>query len=802
MIYTFIAGVNRSSDITWNSMNSNASLQERADTFNFAMFDNRPSIYDDIKVYNGTEIVTVGSNYVTVQDLYSFKSVFRVGDSIFVGINTSDEAKYTISSIDEDTNKITFSTSLSGISVGELIGHRVFGGNVIETIDNNLKILDNIIYEIKCVDYTKLFDKGQVVDTFADRTARYMINSICNDFINYNHLVDAFDYASDGDIQSAWTNGAGAQLPTTDSNSPYEKDHWGVFSIDTTAAAQWWQFSPSSSNVSVFTGSNSGLPTKGKIGFWIKTTNKANIQYFRIYIGNDASNRIYTDSLRIVDDVTSDSTPIYIELDLVNDFTNVDGTPDWTAFDYVVFDAKTTASTATVKIAGLRFLENEHFRHYPYVEDGPTFDAANINYLKPVSVIQKLAKESGYFWYIDYEKNIRFFAQTTNAAPFAINSSNDYFEDLSIKIDSKNLKNYQLILGGEDTSTSYTNEIKKGDNAKRDFSVGHKFADLSINLDNNTDTNAAEAGTTTTNIKITGHGLETGDCIVNRTRSNIAREITKVDANNFTVEAISGQTTGDTISFFSVAQTVGIEGIVDSTTVDYVYNSNGQSIRAGDNTTTLSDTDFIQVKYKERFPIITAAQNGPAISAIQSTLGYTDGIFRGKVMKEPNIKSSTEAQLLAGAEVEKYGNSIIEANFTTHVFGLQPGQEIVITDTTSGRNVNQAFMIQKVIATVEAGKYFKYKVMCSSVLYGIVEFFQQLLKATSEIEIDENAVPINLIQNAETITVSDIATSKSKNPQTESVGVGESVATTVVTPPFQYGPGGSPQGVYNLSEYG
>lgn len=57
----------------------------------------------------------------------------------------------------------------------------------------------------------------------------------------------------------------------------------------------------------------------------------------------------------------------------------------------------------------------------------------------------------------------------------------------------------------------------------------------------------AESGTTTTNIKWTAHGLVNGDRIINKTRSGEIREITFVDADNFTVETITGQTVGDEI---------------------------------------------------------------------------------------------------------------------------------------------------------------------------------------------------------------------------------------------------------------
>jgi len=57
----------------------------------------------------------------------------------------------------------------------------------------------------------------------------------------------------------------------------------------------------------------------------------------------------------------------------------------------------------------------------------------------------------------------------------------------------------------------------------------------------------AETGTTTTNIKLTSHGLSTGDYIVNFTRSDAKRQITVVDINNITVTSITGQTSNDII---------------------------------------------------------------------------------------------------------------------------------------------------------------------------------------------------------------------------------------------------------------
>lgn len=61
------------------------------------------------------------------------------------------------------------------------------------------------------------------------------------------------------------------------------------------------------------------------------------------------------------------------------------------------------------------------------------------------------------------------------------------------------------------------------------------------------ESDTSEVGTTTTNIKMTNHGMLTGDYIINTSRSNAVRQITKVDTNNITVALVASQTTGDTI---------------------------------------------------------------------------------------------------------------------------------------------------------------------------------------------------------------------------------------------------------------
>lgn len=65
----------------------------------------------------------------------------------------------------------------------------------------------------------------------------------------------------------------------------------------------------------------------------------------------------------------------------------------------------------------------------------------------------------------------------------------------------------------------------------------------------------AESGTTTTNIKITAHGLSDNDVIYNATR-DAYRLVTVVDVDNLTVSSVTSQTTDDVIVAFTKGSTI------------------------------------------------------------------------------------------------------------------------------------------------------------------------------------------------------------------------------------------------------
>jgi hypothetical protein len=809
MIYYYINNTDRSGDIKEQSLTIDNQLQQRTDQAYFTVFQGtKPSENQNVRIFKGDKIVSAVGAVITLKGYFQRNvGIFYAGQKLHIRINDADEEIVEVLSYVESTLTLTLVSAPTGvISVDDKIGEIIFGGVVSRVEDSNVDVLQNLEYDITCVDYLKIVDKKLISDTWESRDSRYIINDICNNFINYNHELDQMDYATNGDIQGEWIeSGAGAN-PTTDDTSPYEADHWGVF-LNNTGASATWEASPASSNVSFFTGANTGTPTQGKIGFWIKIDDITKVSTLKVRVGSSSGNYAESGNSAIIDQVTANNTPFYIELDLLD--MSITGVPDWTACDYLAFVCTGTASY-TFKVAGIRLLQDYYFKHYPYVYTTAAIDDIRSPQLKVSALLQLLAKTFEYVWWVDYDRYIHFEPISTSLAPFQITNTSNNFTDLSIEVDQSQLGNRIIVRGGTKPSDNLYSQVFQGNNVLREWLMKNEFlfSGFTIKVDNNSTTHAAEVGTTTTNIKITGHGLSTGDHVVNRTRG-VVRQITKVDNDNFTVEIVTAQTNGDTISYFSVSKTLGIDGVSDPTAYNYLGNQDQKSIKSVPTETTLTSSDYIRFSYYERIPIQLQYQDSASINALK-VLGFGDGIFDLDPYTDRNIDSIGTALVIAQAKVTEFSNPTIKGNFETDQCGLQAGQSIRITD--SYRSIDDDYVIQRVKTIIIGGKYkdyTKYKVQIGTTLFGIIEFFQKLLATQDRIELNTDEVVETYVTAdeqvdcSETNSVAKEGDENAKNTETvESDDSNQSVDWTSGTWKYEPSVGQTLPTRFNLADYG
>jgi len=135
---------------------------------------------------------------------------------------------------------------------------------------------------------------------------------------------------------------------------------------------------------------------------------------------------------------------------------------------------------------------------------------------------------------------------------------------------------------------------------------------------------------------------------------------------------------------------------------------------------------------------------------------------------------------------------------------FQPGQLLTVNLPTWGISTDTEYVIQEVgITLVEDGSNieYNYSITFGGRLLGVSEFLESLAGEEHVILATEEIERIEAVQ--ETATISETVTLE---PNTEDVSetatVSEDITRTNFTPPFQYGPGGSPQGVWNSSEWG
>lgn len=137
-------------------------------------------------------------------------------------------------------------------------------------------------------------------------------------------------------------------------------------------------------------------------------------------------------------------------------------------------------STADVIIADLITQLNE-------VAD-ETFTGNNVN--APIDIssigfnrltvrqcIDKIAQLLNYYWYIDYDKDIHFFAKNSEVAPFSITDDNGNFlyDSLEVTEDLNQIRNVVLLEGAEIEGTTRV-EIYNAVENQRAFPLANKYA--------------------------------------------------------------------------------------------------------------------------------------------------------------------------------------------------------------------------------------------------------------------------------------------------------------------------------------
>lgn len=189
----------------------------------------------------------------------------------------------------------------------------------------------------------------------------------------------------------------------------------------------------------------------------------------------------------------------------------------------------------------------------------------------------------------------------------------------------------------------------------------------------------------------------------------------------------------------SVTQTVGIDFLDDDASFDVMWNFNEKYLRwtIGNEPTS---GDVIEITGTPLFPILVNVPDNDSIGEF--------GVYEHAI-RDTTIRSDDEAIERAIAEINAYGNSIVEGSFKTYEPGLRAGQVITITD--SFRNIDENVLIQSVSlrSITPSGDRLEHNVKYATLkTIGILDFLQEQI-------LDENIREGTLEQLLSLVRVQD-----------------------------------------------
>ena len=248
----------------------------------------------------------------------------------------------------------------------------------------------------------------------------------------------------------------------------------------------------------------------------------------------------------------------------------------------------------------------------------------------------------------------------------------------------------------------------------------------------------------------------------------------------------------------STVASIKVNGVAKAFSLDvnekdadvFVYSYSGQSFKTTEGTPVYTVSDTIVIQYYPRVPIIIKRQSAPSIAELVLLEGG-DGVHEHTI-KDASILSKSEAYARADQELEEYGYALVTGTVQTRsgLLGgslFVPGQYLNVTFPSYGINTSTAFLIQEVLTSLTEDETTSVTQYFYEIRFGGKRVsFERILESLTSPK--EDVADVDKVLTIEQLT--------------DRVGMTHNTATILKqTPPFKYGPAGSPQARWNLSEW-
>lgn len=586
-------------DITSSVQRETLSLTEQANnrrnTAKFTVIGtaiSEATLIDIWKLTKSSAALSAGVSSFVVDDIFKNNDFFRAGDRIVLGLKTANEEYVTIQSVTKATSTILLtSTTRYTHAKGDLIGKKLFSGMTLKNPREEIGKSDVLTYSVDCSDNSSIYDTHNVVDTYVSMYAREILGRIVYKYTANDSQNDISDLETTG----ALTASGVAVTPVLDSTDKIYKNN--SLQIGSSAAGN-----------AIYTNTFSAIDCSvyDRMRFWLKMPSLPSnwVSGITVKLISSAGNYFqWTDAVQY------DSVWSYDSFDFSR--ATIVGTPVRTAitsFELTLVATK-TIPVGTFKIDHI-YLSKGGFTLRGTQRGNILFKDVRAQYKKPTVLTEALSKNDGYIWFVDNDRDLRYFDAETRFSPFnVVAPSGLYYGQLKITADITNLKNRVVVRGGI---------------APSDFLYTQKHV---------------------CDGKETSYRLD------------------------YPPKGLVVYTSTDGGVTWSAPRTVGVENLVSDTSVEFLFNFSEKTVRNG-SISALTAGVVIRFDYYPYKEVRVSAQDDISIARMKGLLGG-DGIFDGAVINDASFRTFDEARARAKAEIAAYSNPVLTATFVTESDGLE-----------------------------------------------------------------------------------------------------------------------------------
>ncbi len=260
--------------------------------------------------------------------------------------------------------------------------------------------------------------------------------------------------------------------------------------------------------------------------------------------------------------------------------------------------------------------------------------------------------------------------------------------------------------------------------------------------------------------------------------------------NQDPITAVAGQTEFPvryrpyefTVTVNAVSKTVGIENVDTPGTFDFILNPDEKILKVDQ--IVMSGGEAVAMFFKYKIPLLQRVDDVASQQSIANIEGGdSDGIYEKLVIDE-NITEIAIAEERGKAELVRYSNIVVSGSFTTFQSGFLSGQRVHIQLTD--RNIDEYYLVRRVTTMAIGGNELQYTVEFATFLLGFTWLIAKILDATQKVvEREDEVLNVLRVIRGEECTMDDATP-----------------VTTLDTPPFEWGPGGSPQAYWGRFQWG